>query len=85
MPRTIRHASRSRAAARTRYLKRRAAALRKIADTIDVWSIRDRVLALAEECVQLARLVEKEGNSKSLNAVIGSRSRARQVASRARH
>jgi hypothetical protein len=40
------------------YLKGRAAALRRLAKTIDIRSIRDRVLALAEECVQLARLVE---------------------------
>ena len=77
MPHTSHHANPSRAAARTRYLKGRAAALRKVAETIDVRGIRDRVLAQAEECVQLARLVEKEGDSKSLHAVIGSRSRAR--------
>jgi hypothetical protein len=53
----------TRATARTTYLKGRATALRKLADTIDIRSIRDRVLALAEECVQLARLVEREGQA----------------------
>lgn len=66
MPRTRNNIIRGRAAARTTYLKERAAALREIAETIDVRSIRDRVLALAEECVQLARLVEKEGSTKKL-------------------
>ncbi|HXA69029.1 MAG TPA: hypothetical protein VNW24_01180 [Stellaceae bacterium] len=41
------------------YLMGRAAALRDIAETIDIQSIRDRVLALSEECVQLAQLVGK--------------------------
>jgi len=63
MPRAKRHAIPSRAALRTAYLMGRAAALREVAETIDVWSIRDRVLALAEECVQLARIVEKEGST----------------------
>ena len=54
----------TRATARTTYLKGRATALRKLADTIDIRSIRDRVLALAEECVQLARL---ESDSRGLN------------------
>jgi hypothetical protein len=45
---------------RVDYLKGRAAVLRRVAKTIDVRSIRDRVLALSEECVQLAKLVEKE-------------------------
>ncbi len=66
MPRTRDHTVPSRAEARTTYLKERAAALREVAETIDVRSIRDRVLALAEECVQLARLVEKEGSAKKL-------------------
>ena len=46
---------------RTKYLEGRAAALRKLAKTIDIRSIRDRVLALAEECMQLARLIETRG------------------------
>ena len=66
MPRTRDHIAPSRAAARIAYLKDRAAALQAVAETIDVRSIRDRVLALAEECVQLARLVEKEGSTKKL-------------------
>lgn len=66
MPRTRNNTIPGRAAARTTYLKERAAALREVAETIDVRSIRDRVLALAEECVQLARLVEKEGSTKKL-------------------
>lgn len=44
---------------RADYLRGRATLLRKVAATIDVRSIRDRILALAEECVQLAKLVEK--------------------------
>jgi len=44
---------------RVDYLMGRAAALRDIAETIDIESIHDRVLALSEECVQLARLVDK--------------------------
>ena len=44
---------------RVDYLMGRAAALRDIAETIDIRSVRDRVLALAEECVQLAQLVGK--------------------------
>lgn len=44
---------------RVDYLRGRAAALRDIAETIDIQSIRDRVLALSEECVQLAQLVGK--------------------------
>ena len=43
---------------RANYLNGRAALLRKVAETIDVWSIRNRILALADECVQLAKLVE---------------------------
>ena len=73
----------SRAAARTRYLRERAAALRALAETIDVRIIRDRVLALAEECVQLARLVEKEGEAKNSVLAPGRPSPKRQ-ASRAR-
>ena len=41
------------------YLRSRAALLRKVAKAIDIRSIRDRVLALAEECLVLAKLVEK--------------------------
>ena len=41
------------------YLMGRAAALRDLAETIDIESIRNRVLALSEECVQLAQLVDK--------------------------
>ena len=44
---------------RVDYLMGRAAALRGLAKTIDIQSIRDRVLALSEECVQLAQLVGK--------------------------
>ena len=44
---------------RVDYLMGRSAALRDIAETIDIQSIRDRVLALSEECVQLAQLVGK--------------------------
>jgi hypothetical protein len=84
MPRTSRRtAPLTRAAARTAYLKERAAALREIAATIDVWSIRDRVLALAEECEQLARLVEKEGSAKS-SELITARHRTKPQISRAR-
>lgn len=53
---------------RTKYLEGRAAALRKLAKTIDISSIRDRVLALAEECVQLARLVETRGPERHAKA-----------------
>jgi hypothetical protein len=45
---------------RTRYLKAQAALLRGVAGTFDVQSIRDRLLALAQECEQLATLVKKE-------------------------
>jgi hypothetical protein len=41
------------------YLMGRAAALRDIAETIDIQSIRDRTLALLEECAQLAQLIAK--------------------------
>ena len=64
-----------RATARIAYLNGRAAALRKVADTIDIRSIRDRVLALAEECLQLARLVEIEGHAKSSELTAGRRPR----------
>ncbi len=74
MPRTKRRAVTGRAASRTLYLKGRAAALREVVETIDVWSIRDRVLALAEECVQLARLVEKEGRTNIPELTAGRRS-----------
>lgn len=79
MRRTRRAASRTQARSRTTHLKGRAAALRKVAGTIDIWSIRDRVLALAEECVQLARLMEKEGfvQNSEPRVAHGSRSRRR--------
>jgi len=84
MARTGRHsASPTRETARTAYLIDRAAALRKLADTIDIWSIRDRVLALAEECAQLARLVEREGQSKSSELLIGRRPRPKRRVSSA--
>ena len=67
----------ARATARTTYLKGRAAALRELAATIDVRSIRDRVLALAEECVQLARLVEREGHREGSALPTGRRSHSR--------
>jgi hypothetical protein len=41
------------------YLMGRAAALRDVAETIDIQSIRDRTLALSEECAQLAQLIAK--------------------------
>ena len=44
---------------RVDYLIGRADALRELAETIDVQSIRDRVHALSEECLQLARMVGK--------------------------
>jgi hypothetical protein len=44
---------------RADYLREQAALLRGVAGTFDVRSIRDRILALAEECVELAKLVEK--------------------------
>ncbi len=44
---------------RADYLREQASLLRGIAKTFDIRSIRDRILALAEECEQLARLVEK--------------------------
>jgi hypothetical protein len=67
---------------RVHYLKGRAAVLRRVAKTIDVRSIRDRVLALAEECVQLAKLVEKdmrEERTKSAAATSRLRSRFRKT------
>ena len=84
MPHAKHRTTRSRSADRAQYLRDRAAALRALAETIDVWSIRDRVLALAEECVQLARLVEKEGDAKNGELTAGRRS-AKPQASRARH
>ena len=44
---------------RVDYLIGRADALRELAETIDVQSVRDRVHALSEECLQLARMVGK--------------------------
>jgi hypothetical protein len=46
---------------RTQYLRAQAALLRGVAGTFDMQSIRDRLLALAQECEQLATLVKKEG------------------------
>ena len=79
MRRARRAASRTRAGSRTAHLEGRAAAPRKVAGTIDIWSIRDRVLALAEECVRLARLTEKEGLAQNSESRVarGSRSRRR--------
>ena len=45
---------------RTQYLRAQAALLRGVAGTFDMQSIRDRLLALAQECEQLATLVQKE-------------------------
>jgi hypothetical protein len=42
------------------YLKAQAALLRGVAETFDIKSIKDRVLALADECEQLVTLIEKE-------------------------
>jgi hypothetical protein len=53
---------------RADYLNGRAALLRRVAKTIDVRSIRDRILALADECVQLAKLVEKTTIEKQAGA-----------------
>jgi hypothetical protein len=62
---------------RVSYLKGRAAALRRIAVTIDIRSIRDRVLALAEECIELAKLVEKDMQTE--RAAQSSRARTRSL------
>ena len=48
------------------YLMGRAAALREVAETIDIQSIRDRTLALSEECVQLAQLVGKPATEEQI-------------------
>ena len=78
MARTGRDSARlTRATVRTTYLKGRAAALRELADTIDIRSIRDRVLALAEECVQLERLVEREGQAERSARPTGRRTHAK--------
>ena len=78
MARTGRNtAAPTRATARTTYLKGRAAALRELSDTIDIRSIRDRVLALAEECVQLARLVEREQQTERSELPAGRRLRTK--------
>ena len=45
---------------RTDYLRAQAALLRGVAETFDIKSVKDRVLALAAECDQLVTLVEKE-------------------------
>ena len=50
---------------RADYLREQAALLRGVADTFDVRSIRDRILALAEECAQLAKLVEKSATEET--------------------
>jgi hypothetical protein len=65
---------------RVHYLKGRATVLRRVAKTIDVRSIRDRVLALAEECVELAKLVDKETRAEPRRSL----ARASRVRSRAR-
>ena len=70
---------------RTDYLNGRAALLRRVAKTIDVRSIRDRILALAEECAVLAKLVEKtttEEQAGSSSARSPTRSRFRPRAKR---
>jgi len=46
------------AMSRAHYPRQRAAFLRSIADTSDARSIRAQILALAEECAQLAKLAE---------------------------
>ena len=47
---------------RVDYLREQAALLRGVAGTFEVRSIRDRILALADECVELAKLVEKSAS-----------------------
>jgi hypothetical protein len=71
---------------RANYLNGRAALLRRVAKTIDVRSIRDRILALADECVQLAKLVEKTSEKTAASASPArspARSRSRPRAKRA--
>ena len=53
------HKERELMMSRADYLREQAALLRGVAGTFDVRSIRDRILALADECVELAKLVEK--------------------------
>jgi len=63
---------------RADYLNGRAALLRTVAKTIDVRSISDRILALADECVLLAKLVEKatrEERARAFSARSPTRSR----------
>jgi hypothetical protein len=60
------------------YLRKQAALLRRIARTFDIRSIRDRILALAEECLQLAKLIEKSaavGRASAASARASQRSR----------
>jgi hypothetical protein len=64
---------------RANYLKGRAVALHRIAKTIDIRSIRDRVLALAEEFVELAKLVEKDMREEQAGPTARVRSRSRQT------
>ena len=64
---------------RADYLKGQAALLRGVAATFDVPSIRNRLLALANECQILAQLVGKDLNERSPR-----RSRASASAARAR-
>ncbi len=45
---------------RADYLKEQAALLRGIARTFDIVSIRDRLLALASECEQLAGVIKED-------------------------
>ena len=72
---------------RVNYLKHQATLLRRIAKTFDIRSIRDRILALAEECVQLAKLLEKsaaEERARRPSARASARARVRTKRSRAR-
>jgi hypothetical protein len=46
------------------YLKAQAALLRGVAETFDIKSIKDRVLALADECEQLVTLIDKEAKGR---------------------
>lgn len=64
---------------RAHYLREQGALLRGIARTFDIRSIRDRLLALAEECDQLARLVESnltKGEAGRPSARLRARSRS---------
>ena len=50
---------------RSDYLREQAALLRGVAGTFDVRGIRDHILALADECVELAKLVEKSATAEA--------------------